>query len=84
MMYIVKHMPTARQRVGKHIPTTQALSNRRISIISNGPIHARSGQEKTVFSVGSARSSYKKCSAGQQKLVLEKESSQNAAIPRQS
>jgi hypothetical protein len=55
------------QRDGKHIPTNPTSSRIGRLLLSNGPVNTHPWQEKTVFSVESLHSGYKKCSAGQEK-----------------
>jgi hypothetical protein len=64
-LYIVTCISIARQRVGKHIPSTQAHKTIGRLLPDNGPVNTHSWQQETVFYVGSAQSVYKKCSAGQ-------------------
>jgi hypothetical protein len=54
-------IPIGRQRVGKQIPATQALNNRKTSTLGNGQVDACSGQQMMVFSMGSVHNNYKKC-----------------------
>jgi hypothetical protein len=66
-MNIVTCTPIARQRIAKHISATNVNATiEGYPLLGNEPLNMHSRQEKTVFSVKSVQSGYKKCSVGRE------------------
>jgi hypothetical protein len=60
VLYIVTHMPIARQQLCKHILEVTFSTVEGNRLLGNGPINTHSWQKKAVFSVGSVPRNYKR------------------------
>jgi hypothetical protein len=58
--YIMTFIPTAKQRVGKHVSATRAHATIEHPVLGNGPANTHSWQQKTMFSVEPVPRSYKR------------------------